>query len=338
MTQDPERFFPWHHRSGLFRSAAWQEAWREHWGLHPAISPLSEGSEQLAEFYRFRQFKRGLFPIRTAFPAGTSSPVAKSVRCEYFCFPRSSENLKFDIASYLKSARRHAWDQLHLPDLLADSEQHLALLEAAREAELYVSEREREPVFAVDFRQSSFEHYVKSLGKNTRLKLFNRRQRLAQEGEVKIENIWPDREAFYVLLNEFHQKRWGKPCYQGRNLKFIDSLLVGLAQEGKKVDLSVMTLGQKPVSVVLDITAQGRCYNLQSGYLEELIKGVSLGTLHFGYQIESAYADGAEMYDFMAGSGKNSQYKNSFANTQSEFVSLMLVRNPLLKLAYKFRA
>lgn len=337
MTQALKHFFPQHHRFGLFRSAAWQEAWREHWGHHPAITPLTEDSNTPAEFYRFREFKRGLLPIRTAFPTGVSSSATRSIRSEYFCFSRSRSNLKSDVAAYLNSALPHGWDQLYLPDLLAESEDHLALLEVANEAGLYVREQEREAVFAVDLRQGSFDDYVTSLGKNTRLKLFNRRIRLAQEGSVKVENIWPDREAFYALLNDFHQQRWGKPCYQGRNLDFIDSLLIGLVQEGKKVDLSVMTVAGKPVSVALDITAQGRCYNLQSGYLEDFVKGVSLGTLHFGYQIESAYKEGADIYDFMAGNGKNRQYKASLATTQSEFVSLMLVRNPVLKLAYRFR-
>src|SRR5690625_5636520 len=42
----------------------------------------------------------------------------------------------------------------------------------------------------------------------------------------------------------------------------------------------------------------------------------------FGYQIEAAFEAGAEVYDFMAGAGKNSQYKASLANTQHEVVDL----------------
>jgi hypothetical protein len=89
---------------------------------------------------------------------------------------------------------------------------------------------------------------------------------------------------------------------------------------------------------VLDINVNGRVYNLQSGYLENFAKGISLGTLHFGYQIEAAFkSEKVGFYDFMAGNGKNSNYKASLANKTAQFNTVILVRNPILKMLYKIR-
>lgn len=297
---------------------------------------MRRASEEQPEFYRYWQIKRGL-PMRTVIPAGISSTAARSARAEYFCFPSGSDTTEDRVRRYLEPVLQYRWDQLDIPDLLTGSSEHHSLLQVTRKLGLYVTEQKRETAYAVDMRAQSFSDYLTSRGKNTRLKLYNRRAKVAQEGTLEINNIWPDRPRFYQLLNTLHQARWGKPVYAGRSLAFIDSLLTGLAHAGHKVDLSVMSLSGTAISAALDITVYGRCYNLQSGFVEELIKGVSLGTLHFGYQIEAAFEAGAEFYDFMAGTGKNSQYKASLANTQHDLVSLRLVRNPALKLAYKLR-
>lgn len=330
-----EHFFPDHHRFGMFCSRAWQDSWRENWGRHPGLKPL--GSPESAEFFRYRQLKRGCIPIKTAIPAGVYSPAAPSVRCEYFCVAHNSVHPEAELQAYLDAALEYSWDQLHLPDIVDGTAECRTLIRLAHQKGLYATEQERETAYAVDLRHGTFDDYLAALGKNTRLKLFNRRKKLAREGEIKTENIWPDQDRFYELISAFHERRWGQSGYVGRNLSFHYSLLNRLAEAGHEVDLSVMTLSGEPISVCLDITAHGRCYNLQSGYVENLIKGVAVGTLHLGYQIEKAYARGAEFYDFMAGAGKNSQYKASLANTQSDFVSLRLVRNPLLKLAYRLR-
>jgi hypothetical protein len=195
--------------------------------------------------------------------------------------------------------------------------------------------KEKTTTYGVDVRENSFDQYLASLGSNTRLKLFNRRKNLSALGDVRIRNVWPDQEYFYQLLNTFHEKRWGKPCYRGRNLSFMRELLNNLVAQGQHVDLSVMTLNDEPVSVILDIAFNGRIYNLQTGYLENFANKISLGTLHFGYQLEAAFAaPEIDFYDFMAGSGKNADYKTHLANKTGEFHSLLLVKSPLLKMMY----
>ena len=117
-----------------------------------------------------------------------------------------------------------------------------------------------------------------------------------------------------------------------------DDARVVVAEE-EEVDFSVMSVSDTPVSVVFDIRYQGRQYNFQSGYQENYCKSVALGTLHFGYQIEAAFNNPAiQFYDFMAGKGKNCDYKKKLVNRTDEFATLLLVRSHWLKQAYKLQS
>lgn len=334
MTKAPnqDEFFPSHHRRGLFYSAAWQKAWHDAYGSHPAIKLHPE-----AGLYSYPQKLKGLLPVRSATPIGATSPVTRSIRSEYLSIAKNSENPAPEIGRYLDQALRHTWDQLTLPDIIKGTTEYISIIEEAMARGLYVTERDTEISYAIDFRGSNFNSYLKSLGSNTRLQLYNRRKRLAQKGDIKIENLWPDQARFYHLLNQFHFARWGKPCYSGRTLQFMDNLLSGLDREGHYIDLSVMFVKNSPISVTLDITSKGRCYNLQSGYLEAFATGLSLGKLHFGYQIEKYFNLRAEHYDFMAGPGKNAHYKGALSTSSAQVVSLRLLKSLPLKLLYRIR-
>ena len=340
MTSTSHAFFPEHHRPGLFRSRAWLNTWAQHWGHGANIMPLAN-SPELAEhkLYRLRQMLKGVIPIQIGFPAGVSTSATPSVRSEYFFFSQKEEKSAQVIADYLNQLQRQRWDQFLLPDLLRSSNEYPLLLDQARAANLKVVEKHCDKTYGIDLTDKSFEQYLGSLGKNTRLKLFNRRKNLASLGTIKLENIWPDQDRFYQLLNEFHRTRWNKPCYQGIQLQFISDLSQALADDGHEIDFSVLSVNDEVVSVLFDVRVNGRQYNFQSGYLENFARNISLGTLHLGYQIEAAFSNpGIGFYDFMAGTGKNSDYKSAIANTSDELVTLALVRNPLLKFAYSWHA
>ena len=338
-------FFPLSQQPGLFRSSAWLSAWYDTWGKHPAIllpetliGPASSANlHQIVVRVKTRQSK--FLPIINAFPPGLSSTSIPSIRSEYFFFEKEEDNLSGTVQQWLDDAMTSAWDQLYIADVLRSSRTYKVLLEEAADRKLEVIHKSVENTYAVDLRHQDFPGYLKSLGKNTRLKLFNRRNNLAELGTVNIANLWPDRDAFFDLLDEFHQARWGKRCYRERNREFINLLLDNLHNEGHQIDFSVLSVNDKPVSAVFDICYQGRKYNLQTGYQQNFHKSISLGTLHFGYQIEGAFNNpDLQFYDFMAGKGKNADYKKSLANRSDEFATLLLIRNPLLKFFYRTRS
>lgn len=345
MKQAPSDFFLASHQPGLFRSSAWLTAWKETWGTHPATRPsgdavlLPSGTTLEEMIVRTRTYKGKILPVINAFPLGLSTREMPSIRSEYFFFANEDEHLPKIITRYLDNALQYSWDQFYIADVLRSSPTYHLLLQTARARQLDVIHSEIEPTYAIDLRQQDFATYLGNLGKHTRLRLFNRRQHLKKQGPVKIQNIWPDRTAFFQLLNDFHQRRWGKACYRGRNIDFINLFLDHLMLQGYEVDFSVMSVSDTPVSVVFDIRYQGRQYNFQCGYLENFCKSVALGTLHFGYQIETAFNNPAiQFYDFMAGKGKNSDYKRKLVNRSDEFATLLLVRSNWLKQIYKLQS
>lgn len=341
-TMTSNYFFPESQRPGLFRSSAWLSAWNESWSDHQAIKSLSNVasiSNLDNEVYLTRSLKRGLIPQTTAFPLGVSVAGVPSVRSEYFFFPASNEAIHDRVENYLNKVLEYNWNQFYLPDILVSSPEYPALLDLARSKDLYVVSANLDNTYGILTTDLlGFDEYLRGLGKNTRLKLFNKRKNLNALGAVSVENIWPDKERFFKLLDNFHEQRWGKPCYRGRNITFIEKLLEKLIEQGHEVDLSVLSMNQTPVSVLLDVRVNGRQYNLQSGYLENYVKNISLGTLHFGYQIETAFSNTrVDFYDFMAGRGKHSDYKKLMATHNDQLASLFLVRSHWLKLFYKIR-
>lgn len=126
-----------------------------------------------------------------------------------------------------------------------------------------------------------------------------------------------------LIFCPFHLQRWGKPCYAGENLLFIQKIFDALYADGKFVDLSVLSLNDKPISAVLDIHYGSRIYNFFSvWFCPETSKNISLGIIHFGYQIESACNNPMiDYYDFMAGAGKQVDYNQSISTNKLEFVT-----------------
>lgn len=328
-------FFPPVNRPGLFTSAAWINAWIDSWGDHPAIKPMGPcpATEHHALagsciLYSYNFSPLPLLAFKTLFVAGSSTPAANSLRSEYFMPPDGG------IQSLIDSALHYSWSQLWIPDLLQNSVAYTQLQTAAQQAGLQLLVRDTATAYAVNLQQGGFTDYLQALGSNTRLKLFNKRKRLYETGAITIKNIWPDIDNFIDILNGFHQTRWGKPCYQGRNRAFIVACMNNLVAEGGEVDLSVIYRNGQAISVVLDIRYRHRIYNIQSGFQQNPGDGISLGTLHFGFQIEKAFNSSATFYDFMAGNGKNSNYKAALATQSDVLVSVMLVRSTLLKLLY----
>ncbi|RYF99587.1 MAG: hypothetical protein EOO07_36570, partial [Chitinophagaceae bacterium] len=210
-------YFSTKHQPGLFRSSAWLNAWKTAWGNCSAIEPLSDIDRVPFKqiLYSYPQKIKKLLSVNTAFPLGISTPVARSIRSEYFVFDVSDPN---NIDLYIKESLRSKWDQLFIPDVLEGSADWHLLYDNSARNKLDFIVVDKCTTYGIDLRQTNFPNYLQALGANTRLKLFNRRSNLKSLGTVEIKNIWPDKNYFISLINNFHTERWGKPCYEGRNL------------------------------------------------------------------------------------------------------------------------
>jgi Acetyltransferase (GNAT) domain len=313
--------------SSIFRSESWISAWKQVW-----FEFLDAKKIQYNQ--RWYVIQRPLFwgvSVATAVPCGCGVRGLPSIRSEYFHFPTD-----VDLDSWFSCKQKARWQQFIIPDVDINSSAYIELQAYAKDNGLFFLTRDLSSAYGIDSRKNSFAEYLSSLGQSSRARLFNKRKRLMEMGSLKIENIWPDVDKFISLLNQFHQSRWGKPCYQDNNLVFIKSFLEKLVAEDGQVNLSLMTSNDVPISVLLDVTYQGRTYNFQAGYVENFVKNLALGSLHLGYEIESAFANsGITYYDFMAGQGKNTDYKSAFATDSQRLTDVYLVRPRWLYWLYK---
>jgi len=325
----------------LFMSWPWQASWWEVWGsqlgLQLLLLAVYDSKDQLvalAPLYSNSRVTPVGWRINRLHVVGNAWKVGPTVRTEYIGFIADSRHKAGSLealAGYLSGA---VWDELILADV---SRKVMDDLESALDGQLDVSRlvRSESEGVVIDV-TGDYSGWLVELGKSTRLKAYNRRNVFenALQGEW---HSWTDADSFLERLNEFHQERWGKPCFDSHAVRFHRLLLARLS-EGQQARLSVLASEGKVVSVLYDICAGNRMYNLQAGFAEDFHPKLSLGTLHLGYAIEQAFKDPAVVeYDLLAGAGKNTFYKSHFKGSVVRFTTVEYVRSPLLKLAYGAR-
>ncbi len=315
----------------VFRTESWVQAWIDTWGNDRRIRLIDLGGRgnPLEYIYQERGLIKKSVPTKCLNLAGVGGFQISSPRSEYNDL-NALLGLFGGARELFRELAKLNWQQFYLRDCLANVISQWCSSSNYHNAHC-VQER-HELAYHVD--ANSFPDYLMSLGTSTRLKYFNRRNRLANFGEI--ERIGrPSAEAgnFFKELNNFHLMRWGRPCYSEQSQQFMSDFFCRLESQGGKVILDGLYVDGELVSVLLDVVWQGRRYNLQSGYLQQKYSRISLGSIHLGYGIEEAIKN-SQIYDFMAGTGKNENYKLSISNASVNLQNLILVRG-WLKIIYK---
>lgn len=327
----------------LFMSHSWRSLWWDIWGRQAGELQLvhctdDQGPLALAPLYLDHPRFLKLIRYARLQMVGCSYGALSTPRAEYnsFLLRRGAESEAFgQLATRIGLL---SWQELVVSDVLVGSVMDQALQAWCRSQGWVLREIQHEPAYAVNT-SGTFADYLASLGSNTRLKLFNRRKLLAGLGAVEQRNLFPDQvDVFFDLLNGYHRQRWGCDCFGPQSLSFHKQLIQALAMQGADIDLSLLTLNGQTLSVLYNIRCGDRVYNLQSGYLERFHPKISLGSLHLGYAIEAAFADPAVMhFDFLAGKGKQTDYKRLLTQESVALKSYKLVRSPLLRLLYALK-
>lgn len=309
----------------VFRSAAWVQAWIDTWGKHPALQLIDLGgrSNPLETVYITRQRLKKIIPVNTLSLAG--------VGCGLISTPRAEYNTLDELITcaggekdFFKLIKPLSWQQLYLPDVLQHSSTELHVHQLVQQPTIRLCELKTEPTYAVAI--SSVDDYLQQLGANTRLAYFNRRKNLARQGDIYFHqyNLGAADDAIAVL-NNFHAQRWGRPCYSLESRAFLKNFGARLQDQGGELILQSMQVNSEPVSILVDVIWNNTRYNFQSGYAENKYPKIALGALHMGYAIEQAIAN-KQVYDFMAGTGKHSDYKKRIATRVQSITTYSLER------------
>lgn len=325
----------------LFLSWDWQSLWWDVFGSRHGLELLLlaayDSNEELvgiAPLFVCRIRKGGVFNLTCVQFLGNIWGGPGTVRTEYLDFITQVEQKEAVLAAFADYLTKQVeWDEFILTDL--DRTQPTYHMLAG--GDLFPSYGRRYPEefssFYVDT-TGQFKDYLASLGAKTRLKLYNRRKYLESLGEVTLERATSDRiDHFFSALNELHSRRWDKDLFAGERLEFHRRLTERLSARGA-VNFCLLCVDGKPQSALYNIRVDGRDYGIQSGFNDKFDKKITLGALHYGYLIESAFDSDVETFDFLAGEGKLSGYKNHYTTTSRELGVVQIIRNPLLRFAY----
>ncbi len=328
----------------LFMSIAWRETWWDIWGGDTKgdakwlLVEDGRGPLALAPVYLDRA-RLNVLGLSATYPRlqmiGCSYGHLSTPRAEYNAFLLRQDDEESAFRCLAEHLEALPWGEAVFEDVVLDSAMDRGLRAWAARRGWRVRQIWEDVSYVVNT-SGAFSEYLAGLGSNTRLRMFNRRKLLDGMGRVERRNLFPDQvDEFFSLLNDFHRVRWGAACYGKQSLAFQKRLLNGLHEAGAQIDLALLVLDERPLSVLYNIRIGGRIYNVQSGYIERFHDKLSLGGLHLGFAIEEAFADpDVSCFDLLAGGGKVSDYKRHFAKPDVPLRSYKIVRSGGLGMLY----
>jgi len=224
-------------------------------------------------------------------------------------------------------------DELWLHDLVKGSETQKQLSLNCTKYSINKRVQSHEQAYGIDT-TGSFDKYISQLGKNTRLKFYNRRKVLEEMGNVTVAEVNKNNylEALSIL-SKYHFTRWGHDISYKKHGVFIDRLI------SNNSSISVcgifVKLNDETIGCALDFKVENTTYNIQSGFKDNIHKKIAMGSLTLGYLIEQYFNDPKIIYyDFLAGAGKNSNYKESISSPGVKVSTEQLILSKKVKFLY----
>ncbi len=332
-----------HHSTSdpLFMSWEWQHTWWQTFSepnMQLTLLAATNGTGELvglAPLYLSKARSKKIIITRRLQFIGNCWRGKATMRTELLNF-MSDTSCSKDVVNaffqYINQLRN--WDELILADLKKNSDTYKLLTNAPLLPKCHFRTTEEYDSFYIDT-TGNFQDYIQQLGKNTRLRLFNRRKNLQKLGNIVFKpDQQDDTKRQFKLLNGLHSKRWGKPVFTGARLQF-NQILANLMAHRDALSFSTITFDGKPVSIQYNYIINNHKYNIQAGFDEDFHKKIALGYLHFGYEVEHACNNQTTGYDLLAGEGKNTSYKGHLTKRSVRIINLQIIRNPVVKMLYK---
>lgn len=322
----------------------WQYTWWQQWAEKEnfelfLIAAYTETNKLvgLAPLYKCKKHLAGSVKIAQLHFIGSSWGLITTVRTEYLDFivdKKYSSQVRNKFLSHLEKDK--SWDQFIISDINADSPTYRLISSKRYFTNDYCREVQRDMGVYVETGNLTFEEFVAELGRHTRRSVFNRRSYLKGLGEFEYEYASQDNiDDYFKKLNRLHFIRWKKNCFSGDVLAFHQKLAHSLCVGGK-LKFSKITVSKQPISVLYNYLIDNKEYNIQAGFNDIFSEKISLGYIHLGYAIESAFRnENTKAFDLLAGSGKNSFYKSHFIGKFIELLTLQINRGSFIKSIYR---
>lgn len=326
----------------LFNSPDWQELWWRH-------LPRSSGDERLSVHAAYdgtelvgalsvvsgKVRRRGL-AFRSAQLAGSRLFEQRGAVSEYLDVVAVDGREDEVRAACLRSVARHERCSEFVVGWSAAS---AAWVEAIgvlpRRRWSYVRILDSLTSYQADLGEG-FDRYLAALSGNARRSLFNLRRKLSERGEVRVARVPDDRiEHGLREMNRLHAMRWGTPALSRETLRVHEDLIARWSGTDR-VQLSSLEVAGRTVSMLYDLRLGTTQYNIQMGFDPNFDASVSLGLLHLGYAMEQAAREGVRTYDFLAGSGRSTDYKRRIATQSRQIATVQYLSDPLVATAFRW--
>lgn len=318
--------------SSLFSCWEWQANWWRVWGRGRELHLYSVCDERgtvvgiaplYLRTYRFRKILR----LRQLQWIGNVYGTDETVLSEYADVIAADGDRVAVAAALWQHLKSEDWDECVIAMIRAQG----ALLRAPI-AGFSAYSRAEGPGVRIGV-SGRFSDYLATLSKHMRLRLFNRRAVLNALGTV--EHLYADATniaEFLDRLNQLDRLRWGRDCFAEKSLDFHCAVAAAHAASGA-LRLSALKVNGETVSILYNIRFDGIEYNIQSAFVPDFHPKLSLGTLHLGFAIESAFGDSETRYfDLLFGNGKNEFYKRHYRGEEIDFFTLIASRSRKAKL------
>lgn len=326
---------------GLFLSWDWQATWWE------VFAPTLKSELFLLAAYDDTNALVGIAPLHLVNTNLGGTLKVKRLQFIGSCW-RGMQTVRTDYLDFIARTDVHTeviqafvaylnadpiWDEFVLPNMDRASGTYSLITNAAAYPETYLREADACESYNVDT-TGEFLDYLAGLGAKTRAKIYNRRNYLERLGKVELTCANADTlDRYFATLNSLHGARWNKNIFAGKRLEFHRKLARKMVKNGG-VKFSMLSLSGKPLSVLYNLRADQREYGIQTGFDDRFHKNISLGLIHMGYLVEEAFRDRLKVFDFVAGVGKQAQFKKHITQHRRQLVTLQFVRARWLKLLY----
>ena len=331
----------------LFMSWSWQyswwETWREKLNLSLKLLACYQGDRLIGLLPLYEgQFKSELSSNKKNMLSfiGSNWRNKKTFRTEFnspIVIPNKATTIIEAFVTHLNQS--HPNHEIVISDTQSDCPNINTMVNCFEQSNATVLVRQVDKGVFVDTNSSSFDAYRQSLSINARRAIFNNREKLLKQyPDLSTELLdLADIKEFFVLLNKFHQDRWGMHLFTEDVISFNQKMLQRLLQGNKKakVLVSLLKTGDTVLSAQYNIEIDDQVINLQSGFLSNFNSKVALGLVHFGMTLEPLFDSKVNRFDFLVGEGKKSNYKNKFSSHSYELSTIQVIRSRPANFIYK---